>query len=239
MYNAGRQASEERNVISVSSANTVARALLASLLVTALLGCAARDDGWEEAVKTDTPDAYDTYLQKNPRAERAAEARVRRDALVDQRDWSVARRANSVEGYSAYLSAHPSGVWSELATRRREALLKLQPSAVVSATPPEGVASQADATPPAVAAPASVPAPAEYVVQLGAFSSNAAARQSWQRMQRSFVELQEYEPRIDTRPVKGSSLYRLRLALDSKEQGDLLCAALKRGGAECVAVLSP
>ena len=58
-------------------------------------------------------------------------------------------------------------------------------------------------------------------------------------MQRSFVELQEYEPRIDTRPVKGSSLYRLRLALDSKEQGDLLCAALKRGGAECVAVLSP
>ncbi|MEY4848129.1 MAG: hypothetical protein RLZZ36_1242 [Pseudomonadota bacterium] len=235
---------------SVSSANQVARALSCALLGTffavALLGCSTRDDGWEEAVKTDTPDAYDSYLQKHPRSQRAAEARVRRDALVDQRDWLVARRTNSIDGYSAYLAAHADGVWSELATRRREALLKLQAPVDSPSTPPAAPAPLDDAAsasvptlPTEASAPASVPVRADYVIQLGAFSSNAAARQSWQRMQRSFVELQGFEPRIDSRPVKGSSLYRLRLVLASKEQGDLLCAALKRGGAECVPSSSP
>jgi len=144
------------------------------------------------------------------------------------------------------LAAHADGVWSELATRRREALLKLQAPVDSPATSPAAPAPLDDAAsasvptlPTEASAPASVPVRADYVIQLGAFSSNAAARQSWQRMQRSFVELQGFEPRIDSRPVKGSSLYRLRLVLASKEQGDLLCAALKRGGAECVPSSSP
>lgn len=234
----------------VSSANHVARALSSALLgsffAVALLGCATRDDAWEEAVKTDTPDAYDSYLQKNPRSQRAAEARVRRDALVDHRDWLVARRTNSIDGYSAYLAAHADGVWSELATRRRDALLKLQSSAGVAEAPPAGQAPQAAQAPPAsqtpqaaVAPPTAAPAPADYFVQLGAFSSNVAARQSWQRLQRSFAELQGLEPRIDSRPIRGSSLYRLRIVVASKEQGDLLCLALKRGGAECVLSEAP
>jgi len=228
----------------VSSANHVARALSSALLgsffAVALLGCATRDDAWEEAVKTDTPDAYDSYLQKNPRSQRAAEARVRRDALVDHRDWLVARRTNSIDGYSAYLAAHADGVWSELATRRRDALLKLQSSAGVAEAPPAGQAPQASQTPQAaVAPPTAAPAPADYFVQLGAFSSNVAARQSWQRLQRSFAELQGLQPRIDSRPIRGSSLYRLRIVVASKEQGDLLCLALKRGGAECVLSEAP
>lgn len=228
----------------VSSANHVARALSSALLgsffAVALLGCATRDDAWEETVKTDTPDAYDSYLQKNPRSQRAAEARVRRDALVDHRDWLVARRTNSIDGYSAYLAAHADGVWSELATRRRDALLKLQSSAGVAEAPPAGQAPQASQTPQAaVAPPTAAPAPADYFVQLGAFSSNVAARQSWQRLQRSFAELQGLEPRIDSRPIRGSSLYRLRIVVASKEQGDLLCLALKRGGAECVLSEAP
>jgi cell division septation protein DedD len=241
---------EKLFVKGVSSASQVARALsctvLGSLFVVALLGCDTRDDRWEEAVKTDTPDAYDSYLQKNPRSQRAAEARVRRDALVDQRDWLVARRTNSIEGYSAYLAAHADGVWSELATRRREALLELQSSVGSPATPTAEPAPVDDAASKSVtagqteaSAPASVSVRAGYVIQLGAFSSNASARRSWQRLQRSFVELQGFEPRIDASPLKGSSLYRLRLALASKEQGDLLCAALKRGGAECVPSPSP
>jgi len=241
---------QELCVKRVSSANQVARALscalLGSLLVVALLGCASRDDAWEEAVKTDTADAYDSYLQKNPRSQRAADARVRRDALVDHRDWLVARRTNSMDGYTAYLAAHADGVWSELATRRRDALLKLQSSAGMAEAPQPTPAPQASQTPQvsqspqaAVALPTGVPAPADYFVQLGAFSSNVAARQSWQRLQRSFAELQGLEPRIDSRPIRGSSLYRLRIVVASKEQGDLLCVALKRGGAECVPSEAP
>jgi hypothetical protein len=73
-----------------------------------------------------------------------------------------------------------------------------------------------------------------HYLQLGAFSSASAAKRSWGGLQRSFVELAELEPIIDDTPLRGSSLYRLRVAVASQEEADRICAALVRGGAECI-----
>lgn len=54
------------------------------------------------------------------------------------------------------------------------------------------------------------------------------------KLQRSFVELQDRTPMIDVEPAPGSSLYRLRLKFDDAEEAMRICAALVRGGAECI-----
>ena len=187
-------------------------------------GCARTDPAWEEAVRTDTPDAYSNYLQEHPKGIYAEQARIRRDALVDERDWNAARRADFVAAYTQYLSSHPDGVWSELAVRRRDAL-------TVAAVEEPAVEEPA-VEEPAVEEPA-VPSTG-VVVQLGAFSSSRSAGEGWTKLQRSFVELQERSPIIDVEPVPGASLYRLRLKCVDAEDAARVCAALIRGGAECI-----
>jgi hypothetical protein len=194
---------------------------VAAICVSALLACTKTDQAWEEAVRTDTADAYGSYLQDHPVGLNAEQARARRDALVDDRDWGAARRADSVVGYTRYLAAHPDGLWSGLAARRSRELASPSP-------PPAAV----DAAPPT--APEVAPPPVEVVVQLGAFSSIRSARGGWTKLQRSFVELQGRTPMIDVEPAPGSSLYRLRLKFDDVEEATRTCAALVRGGAECI-----
>lgn len=197
------------------------------LALAALAGCSRGDGVWQQAVRTDTPDAYESFLERNPGSPHAAEARTRRDALIDERDWLVARRSNSVEAFDKYVATHPEGAWVELATRRRNALTG---NGSAENSPDDPVASTPPPVAPADAAPASPP---QYI-QLGAFSSAAAAKKSWERLQRSFVELQPFEPTIDESPVRGSSLYRLRVGVASREQAELVCSALVRGGAACI-----
>lgn len=206
---------------------------MASLLV--LAACARTDDAWQSAVRTDTPDAYEAFLERNPASQYAAQARARRDALIDERDWSVARRENTADSYGRYLEVHPEGVWSELAAQRRDQLApKAEPAAAAAA--PVTAAAVKPAVAPVVApavAPVIPAAPSHYL-QLGAFSSASSARQSWGRLQRSFVELANLKPLIDDTPLRGSSLYRLRVAVTTQEEADRVCAALVRGGADCI-----
>ncbi|MFM7395908.1 MAG: SPOR domain-containing protein [Gammaproteobacteria bacterium] len=192
----------------------------------AVAACAKTDDAWESAKKTDTPDAYASFLERHPKSEYAEQARTRRDALIDERDWNTARRENTAAAYAKYLSVHSDGVWSELATRRLKALTTTETPVVAPAPTP--IATPAVGSPPPVTT-----ASAQYV-QLGAFSSAPSARKGWSRLQKSFKELANRTPTIDAQPLRGSSLYRLRLRLDSEEEADLLCAVLMRGGAECI-----
>lgn len=201
----------------------------------ALAACSKTDAAWQTAVRTDTPDAYEAFLERNPASQYAAQARTRRDALIDERDWSVARRENTAESYDKYLEVHPEGVWQELAAQRRAQFAdKVDPPAPVQ-PPPAPAAAAANPNPgtDTDSSPAAARAPTHYL-QLGAFSSASSARQSWSRLQRSFVELAEVTPLIDAAPQRGSSLYRLRVAVASQEQADRVCAALVRGGADCI-----
>lgn len=191
--------------------------------------CGKTDEAWESAVRTDTPDAYASFLERHPKSKYAEQARTRRDALIDERDWGAARRENTAAAYAKYLSIHPEGVWSELAARRQNTL---GPAAEAAEMP---VAVAPIAATPAVVALTPTAAPvAKRFVQLGAFSSEAAARKGWTRLQRSFVELANLSPVISSEKRKGTSLHRLRVQLDSDEEADRICAVLVRGGAECV-----
>ncbi|NBU24217.1 MAG: SPOR domain-containing protein [Gammaproteobacteria bacterium] len=195
------------------------------LCLMGLVACARSDAAWNEAVRTDTPDGYTRYLQDHPKGEHAEQARTRRDALVDERDWGVARRSGSVAAYNKYLSAHPDGVWSELAQRRRDAL---------APAPPIAPAEPAVPAPSGDNNPDTASPPAGRVVQLGAFSTARSAREGWEKLRRAFVELQELSPVIDIEPAAGSSLYRLRVRFDDSDEAERICAALLRGGAECI-----
>lgn len=206
------------------------------LALVALVACAKSDDAWQQAMQTDTPDAYERFLERNPGSPRAAEARIRRDALIDERDWLVARRSNSVDAFDKYIAAHGEGAWVELATRRRNAIAGSEsPDKSLAGSSPASSATESLGLtpPPAALAAVTTPNPPQYI-QLGAFSSAVAAKKSWERLQRSFVELQPFEPTIDESPVRGSSLYRLRVGVDSREHAELVCSALVRGGAACI-----
>ena len=208
------------------------KAAFVTAVLLALAGCSKTDDAWQDAVRTDTPDAYEAFLERNPASKYATQARTRRDALIDERDWTVARRENSAASYAKYLEAHPDGVWSGLAAQRRDQVAAEVPAPV--AAPPVAPAAATVAS-TVVAAPkaATLRTPNLYL-QLGAFSSASAAKRSWGSLQRSFVELAELAPIIDDTPLRGSSLYRLRVAVASPEEVDRICAALVRGGAECI-----
>lgn len=193
------------------------RVLFAAMALLSVGACSKADGAWEEAMRTDTPDAYEHFITQHPGSKQADLARTRRDALVDDRDWNVARRRATADAYGAYLEVHPEGVWSELAARRRAALLKPVPATV-----------------PVTAVEPAVSKPVMHTMQLGAFSSAKAALSSWGRLQPSYPELADLQPLIDATPLEGSSLFRLRIGLESKEDAERVCAALRRGGAECI-----
>ena len=193
------------------------RVLFAAMALLSVGACSKADGAWEEAMRTDTPDAYEHFITQHPGSKQADLARTRRDALVDDRDWNVARRRATADAYGAYLEVHPEGVWSELAARRRAALLKPAPATV-----------------PVTAVEPAVSKPVMHTMQLGAFSSAKAALSSWGRLQPAYAELADLQPLIDATPLEGSSLYRLRIGLESKEDAERVCAALRRGGAECI-----
>jgi cell division septation protein DedD len=241
----------------------LSRIALVSACLAVFAACNQTDEAWETTVSTDTPDAYAAFLERFPKSEHADKARARRDALIDQRDWSVARRENTADAYSKYLSIHPEGVWSKLAASRRDKLtnatsetvseavapqesavadpqapMEAAPQAPIAAAPQTPTATAPQASAAAVpAAPVVVEPPAstkKHFVQLGAFSSTSSAKKGWTFLQRSFVELADRSPVIDAAPLRGSSLYRLRVQLDSDEEADRVCAALLRGGEQCI-----
>ena len=203
------------------------RVLFAAMALLALGACSKADGAWEEAMRTDTPDAYEHFITQHPGSKQADLARTRRDALVDDRDWNVARRRATADAYGAYLEVHPEGVWSELAARRRAALLK-QASATAAATADEPPSAEPSSVVPEASKPVM------HYMQLGAFSSAKAALGSWGRLQPSYPELADLQPLIDATPLEGSSLFRLRIGLENKEDAERVCAALRRGGAECI-----
>jgi len=75
-----------------------------------------------------------------------------------------------------------------------------------------------------------------YLIQLGAFSSDARARTGWTQVQEKYPNIVG-DLNIDTQiaTVNGRTIYRLRAAaLPSREEADRRCAALKAAGQGCL-----
>jgi hypothetical protein len=89
----------------------------ASLAVAmALAGCAASPEEihareWEMAARTDTPQAYETYLRLYPGGPFApvAEQRVAELSRMEVAAWEVAKRADTEASYEDFLARFPWG----------------------------------------------------------------------------------------------------------------------------------
>ena len=106
---------------------------------------------------------------------------------------------------------------------------------------PDTRAAQAvpDAAPPVVQpAQATEPSPvlSGSAVQLGAFSSNAAAQSAWKSMSGRFESLKPLTNAIVPVSVNGKTMYRLRAGVGSRADANTLCGKLKVAGESCVVV---
>jgi len=225
--------------------------LIAVVIVSlGLVACARKDAAWEEARQLDTPDGYASYQERYPRSAYADEARIRREALIAERDWSAARNADTLEAYREYLDKHPEGLWAGRAKERVAALSTApvapapaeiaSPSAtsvsVTSPTPtvtPEGPKSKviSDPATPVVTAP---PAAPKIYVQLGAFSTAEGAQKAWRQLQARHAALRTSQP-IYRRSRSGSTgLHLLKAGVASQADAEALCRQLQAAGQACL-----
>ena len=117
------------------------------------------------------------------------------------------------------------------------------PEAPVAPAPkqqPAQQTAQQKAAPPAPApapapreAPAAAPAAGGATVQLGAFSSQAAANNAWKAMSGRFKYLEPLTHSVTSTTVGGKTLYRLRA---SGPDAANLCGRLRVAGESCVVV---
>lgn len=126
--------------------------------------------------------------------------------------------------------------------QEREAAVAKAAAAKAKAKPP---APSAKAAPKAVAtsvktpdAPAKVaPAAAESaMIQLGAFSSDAAAAKAWTNLSKRFAYLADLKKSVSPAKVGDSTVYRLRVSAGTTANATNLCGKLRVAGENCVIV---
>ena len=110
--------------------------------------CSRQESGWERARREDSLAAYEDYLARFPAGPHAGEARAALDGMHDTEAWSRAERLATPEAWQRYLGEFPDG---RHAAGARQRLIDFIP-------------------------PGPQPVDGRYVVQLGAYSTEAAAR---------------------------------------------------------------
>ena len=74
------------------------------------------------------------------------------------------------------------------------------------------------------------------MIQLGAFSSEAAATKAWTNLSKRFAYLAELNRSVSPAKVGDSTVYRLRVSAGSAAGADSLCGKLRVAGENCVVV---
>jgi hypothetical protein len=182
--------------------------LCASLM---LVACSGERRDWRSAEAADTVEAYDQFIERHPESERAEQARARLAQLSEEREWQRASSANTPASYRAFLAQHPNGKWAGEARIRLESFALGPPSE----------------TPPASEG---------FGIQLGAFSTEAAARAEWEKLAtRHGAVLGGLIPQV----ARAASLYRLQANVGTEADARGICAALTQASQPCVVVLPP
>ena len=171
------------------------------------LGCSRQESGWDRAQREDSAAAYESYLARYPAGPHAAQARAALDGMRDAEAWARAERLGTPEAWQRYLGEFPDG---RDAPRARQWLIDFIPPGPKSTD-------------------------GRYVVQLAAYSTEAAARADLPRAAaRHAAALSGLGLRIVAPPGPVNSIWRLRTdALDEASARDL-CARLRTGGVDCV-----
>jgi cell division septation protein DedD len=214
--------------------------ITAAVVLTLLAGCSRTQEDWRAAQQAGTPQAYEVFVERHPDSELAGVARQRIAQLTEAAAWQQAMRANTAAAYQGYLAKYPNGSWSQDARIRMESKsLAAAPQGAAAITPraegpvtaPDGPASPAS-SPPAQAAAI---APPNSAVQLGAFSSDANAREAWRQLSFRFrAQLAGLTSAIIPVTVSGRRLYRLEARVASQSAAHRLCRQLQQHSQGCL-----
>jgi SPOR domain len=170
-------------------------------------GCSGQESGWERARREDSLAAYEAYLASYPAGPHAGEARAALDGLRDAAAWSRAERLATPEAWQRYLGEFPDG---RNAAKARQRLIDFIP-------------------------PAPITLDGRYVVQLGAYSTEAAARADLARAAEEHVAaLAGIGLRVIAPGDPADSIWRLRTDGLAEAPARDLCARLRAGGVDCV-----
>ena len=173
----------------------------------ALAACSRQEAGWRDARGEDSVLAYETYLEHFPAGAHSDEARARIRELHEEREWARANRLQTPEGWQRYLGAYPEGRYAAPARERL--------SDFVLARAPTG--------------------DRPYAVQLGAYSSEAAARTDLARLSRDHADLLgDLRLHIEPPAAGASPLWRLRAGPLAETAARRICVDLESRAVDCV-----
>jgi cell division septation protein DedD len=228
-----------------------------------LAGCSRETDDWRAAQAADTVAAYQQFTREHPASSHAAEADARAAQLVEDEDWRRAQEQDTLQAYQLFLSQHPDSRWAAEARIRVETITlgsgtgggpvvaagadaPVQPAAPAPAPAPPPAATAGPhppASPPArpaqrpADAPAAAPAASVYGVQLGAFTTEAAARSQWTAIAgRHAGALKGRSPRVVPVTAATGALFRLQTPTRDEAEARELCRVLAAAGQPCVVV---
>ncbi|MEO7774826.1 MAG: SPOR domain-containing protein [Steroidobacteraceae bacterium] len=220
--------------------------VIAMLLpVLLLVGCSREAEDWRSAQSADTPEAYAQFLKQHADSAQAATATTRMEQLAEERDWQFASSEDSSQAYQNFVAQHPEGKWAQEARIRVEnftlnagtpAVTRVEPLVADEASVPADTPPPAPL--PAAEAQQSVASSGGFGVQLGAFSSEAAAQTQWKTISARYKkELGDQAHRVAASKSGGGQIYRLQVARATEQQARDLCATLRAKGQSCVVVL--
>jgi cell division septation protein DedD len=230
-------------------------------LTLAIAACSRVSDDWRSAQAADTTEAYQHFLQQHADSEFGTQAQERIKQLAEDRDWQQASTLDTRDSYEQFVGQHADGKWAQEARVRIEnfQLAAGAPPAATGTAPAPAADAAMPAAPPTAAAPAPAakPAPAKpaaskppkpvvakesakasggHYAQLGAFSSEANAESEWHRVSAKWPKLLgALKPHYVAGKSSGKTVYRLQVALPSRDQALALCASLKKQSQPCVA----
>lgn len=118
----------------------------------------------------------------------------------------------------------------------KAAMAKAKPAPTAAKSEPKVAAASAKA--PATTAK-SAPTPAatgSAMIQLGAFSSDAAAAKAWTNLSKRFAYLADLNKSVSPAKVGDGTVYRLRVAAGTAANAANLCGKLRVAGENCVVV---
>ncbi|MGA8095048.1 MAG: SPOR domain-containing protein, partial [Steroidobacteraceae bacterium] len=195
---------------------------------------------WRAAQQAGTPQAYQVFVERHPDSELAGVARQRIAQVTEEAAWQQATRANTAAAYQDYLAKYPNGSWSQDARIRMESKsLAPAPQGTAATTPggAEPVAARGGSAPDASSPPGQTATAAQpnSAVQLGAFSSDANARNAWRQLSFRFrSQLAGLTRAIVPSTLSGRRLYRLEARVASQAAARRLCRQLQQHSQGCL-----
>ena len=206
--------------------------ITAAVILTLVSGCSRTQEDWRAAQQAGTAQAYGVFVARHPDSELAGVARQRIAQLTEEAAWQQATRANTAAAYQDYLAKYPNGSWSQDARIRMESRsLAAAPQDAAAITPRAGGPVTA---PDGPAQPAPTVQP-NSAVQLGAFSSDANAREAWRQLSISFPsQLAGLTAAVIPVTVSGRRLYRLEARVVSQSDARQLCRQLQQHSQGCL-----